>query len=320
WCAQQPDMVAHTGVCLTHRAQVLELRGAWPQALEEAGRARERCEQGRVRSSAAGHAVYLQAEVRRLRGELAAAETSYQEASRRGFEPQPGLALLWLARGDVAAAAAAIRRAVGETTDPLGRARLLPAAVEIMLAAGAVDDAHDACRELEQIARGRDNLILGAMAAGARGAVTLAQRGDAGAALVALRQALAAWHDLDAPYETARTRTLIATACRRLGDDHSAALEEAAAREALEQLGAAPDQAQFRVVGTREDRPDTHGLTHRELQVLRLLAAGATNRQIAAELVLSERTVHRHVSNIFTKLRVPSRAAATAYAYEHELL
>jgi DNA-binding NarL/FixJ family response regulator len=320
WCEEQPDMVAHTGVCLTHRAEIMELRGAWRQALEEADRARERCQRARVSSATTGHAIYLQAEVRRLRGELVAAEEAYREASRLGFEPQPGLALLWLARGNVDAAAAAIRRATRETTDPLRRARLLSACVEIMLAAHEPEEAEEACRELEQIASGRDNVVLGAMATRARGAVTLARGGDAGAALIALRRALEAWRELDAPYEAARTRVLIAIACRELGDEQSAILEEAGAREALEALGAALDQAWRSSHGRLAAPPDRHGLSPRELEVLRLLAAGVTNKEIAAELVLSERTVHRHVSNIFTKLGVSSRAAATAYAYEHELL
>jgi DNA-binding NarL/FixJ family response regulator len=258
--------------------------------------------------------------VRRLRGELAAAEKAYQDASRYGFEPQPGLALLWLARGNGDAAAAAIRRAIRETTDSLRRARLLSACVEIMLAVGEVSEAHGACRELEQISSGRENIALRAIAARARGAVTLAQDGDAGAALVALRHALQVWQELEAPYEAARTRLLVAMSCRALGDEESAELELAAARGVFEQLGAAPDQPGLDSLGERPAPADDRGLTARELEVLRLLAAGVTNKEIAAKLVLSERTVHRHVSNIFTKLRVSSRAAATAYAYEHELV
>jgi DNA-binding NarL/FixJ family response regulator len=118
----------------------------------------------------------------------------------------------------------------------------------------------------------------------------------------------------------ARVRELVGLACRALGDDDSAALELEAARGVFAQLGAAPDLARLDSLTRRAASGDSPGLTPRELQVLRLVAAGATNKAIAAELVLSERTVDRHVSNIFTKLGVSSRAAATAYAYEHQLV
>jgi DNA-binding CsgD family transcriptional regulator len=318
WCDRQPDMVAFTGRCLVHRAEIMQLHGAWSDALEEAQRAGRRFEQG-MNELAAAQALYQQGEVRRLQGELAAAEEAYRDASRFGWEPQPGLALLRLAQGKEEAAAAAIRRLAGETTDPLRRAGLLPAYVEIMLAVGDAEEARNACRELEEVSRGYESGMLGAMAAHARGAVGLAD-GDAGAALLTLRRAWRLWQDLGAPYQAARVRVLVALACRVLGDDDAAAMELEAVRGVFEQLGAAPDLARVDSLIGRAVPGDTHGLTPRELQVLRLVAAGETNKAIAAGLVLSERTIDRHVSNIFTKLRVSSRAAATAYAYENQLV
>jgi DNA-binding CsgD family transcriptional regulator len=310
-------MLAFTGVCRVHRAEIMQLRGAWQEAIEEAGRACERA-QGVSRQTAAA-ALYQQAEVHRLRGEFAAAEEAYRDASRGGLEPQPGLALLRLAQGRSDAAVAAIRRALGATADPLQRTKLLPAYVEIALAAGDLEHARTACRELEEIAASLDTAVLGALAAHARGAVELAE-GDAHAALGSLRRAFEAWQQIEAPYAAARMRELIGLACRALGDDDGGELELEAARAGFEQLGAAPDLARIEslIRGALAERP--HGLTRRELQVLRLIAAGKTNKAIAAELFLSEKTVDRHVSNILTKLDVSSRVAATAYAYEHKLI
>jgi DNA-binding CsgD family transcriptional regulator len=319
WCERQPDMVAHTGVCLVHRAEIMELQGAWRDALQEARRAGERFAQEMGNRLDAGNALYRQGEVHRLRGELAAAEDAYREASRRGWEPQPGLALLRLAQGNGAAATAAIRRVVGETSERLKRARLLPAYVEIMLAVGDVEEARSTCRELHEISEVQGSEALGAMSARARGEVALAE-GDARDALVALRDAAHRWQKLEAPYEAARVRVLVGLACRALGDEDTAVLELDAARGTFEQLGAAPDLARVQSLVRSPASVDAHGLTARELQVLRLVAVGATNKAIAAELVLSERTIDRHVSNILTKLRVSSRAAATAFAYEHELV
>jgi DNA-binding NarL/FixJ family response regulator len=245
-----------------------------------------------------------------MRGELELAADAYRDAARGGHDPQPGLALLRMTQGDTQAAVAMVRRLRDEATDPAARARLLPALAEIMLAAGDHDAALEACEELELIVADRPSEFLTAAAAHARGAVALAQ-GDARAALPGLRRALAAWYELEAPLETARVRLLIADACRTLGDEQSAEVELEAARETFELLGVAPQI---------EAQRDLHGLTARELEVLRLVAGGHTNRAIADQLVLSERTVDRHVSNIFAKLRVASRAAATAYAYEHQLL
>jgi ATP/maltotriose-dependent transcriptional regulator MalT len=310
-------MVAFTGRCLAHRAEILQLHGEWGQALEEARRARDRCERA-LNRAAAGQAVYQQAEVLRRQGDFAAAEAAYRDANACGREPQPGMALLRLARGDVEAAASAIRRALAETSPPLKRSRLLPAQAEIMVAAGDVDEARRAAEELTGIAAAYPSAMLGAIADQVEGAVEL-EAGDPRAALVTLRRAWQVWQELDAPYEAARTRVLLARACRALGDEDTASLELDAARGTFGELGAKPDLARLDVLAFPSGRA-AHGLTARELEVLRLVAAGKTNREIAAMLVVSEHTVARHVQNILGKLRVPSRTAATAFAFEHDLV
>jgi ATP/maltotriose-dependent transcriptional regulator MalT len=317
WCDEQPEMVAFSGVCRVHRAEIMQLHGAWQDAIEEARRARERAEGIDRRATAA--ALYQEAEVHRLRGEFAAAEQAYRRASECGCDPQPGLALLCAAQGRADPAASAIGVALRTTTERLKRARLLPAAVEITLETGDVDEARRACEELEQIAAGFDSSELDAIAACARASLELAG-GDAHAALVSARRAVPVWQQHEAPYMVARARALAGLACRALGDLEGARLELDAARLGFERLGAAPDLARLHAItdGAAAARP--HGLTARELQVLRLVAAGKTNKAIAAELFLSDKTIDRHLSNIFTKLDVPSRAAATAYAYEHQLI
>jgi DNA-binding CsgD family transcriptional regulator len=318
WCEQQPEMVAFTGRCLSHRAGIMQLRGAWAEALEEARRARERCEEA-MNDAAAGQAFYQQGDLHRLQGDFAAAEAAYRDANRCGHEPQPGLSLLRLAQGDDDAAAAAIRRALGETTDPLRRSRLLPAHAEIALALGDVQDARQGADELSEIAGAYQSPMLRANAAHVQGMVAVAE-GDADSALRSLREAGATWQELEAPYELARTRVLVGLACRALGDAGTAALELETATGTFEQLGALPDLARVEAFAGRTETPEMHGLTPRELEVLRLVAVGKTNREIAAALVVSEHTIARHVQNIFTKLRVSSRTAATAFAFEHRLV
>ena len=318
WCEQQPDLVSFRGRCLVHRAQLMRLHGDWPAALEEARLAGERFA-GAMNPGAIAKAWYLQGEVQRLSGRFEDAEAAYREASRLGLEPQPGLALLRLAQGKGEAATAAIRRAVNETTDRATRAGLLPAYIEIMLAAGDVDAAREACGELREIAAHFGTDMLRATVAQACGAFELAA-GDAGSALVSLRQAFQVWQELEAPYEVAHTRVLVGQACRVLGDEDGFAFELDAARRLFEQLGAAPSVASVDSLARDDERDGTHGLSPRELEVLRLVATGKSNRDIAAALVISEHTVARHVQNIFTKLGVASRTAAGAFAFEHDLV
>jgi DNA-binding CsgD family transcriptional regulator len=317
WCDSQPDLVPFRGHCLTHRADIMKMRGAWPDALGEVERACEWLLQPPPQS-AVGDALYDKAELHRLRGEFAEAEAAFRDASQWGRDPQPGLAQLRLAQGDLMAAEAAIRRVVAEKQDQVDRIRLLAAYVEIMLAVGDVAAARPAAEELTEITSAVGVPFLDATSAYAAGAVALAD-GDAQAAISALRTAWTVWCELDTPYEAARARVLIGLACRELGDDDTAMMELDLARRAFAQLGAAPDLARLDALAAPSQPPDAAGLTGREVEVLELIAAGNTNRQIGATLFISEKTVARHVSNIFIKLAVSSRAAATAYAYTHGL-
>jgi DNA-binding CsgD family transcriptional regulator len=266
-----------------------------------------------------GSAYYQLGEIQRLRGELAQAEASYREASRAGREPEPGMSLLRLAQGWSDGAAAGIRRVLDETRDAIGRSKVLPAYIEIMLEAKDIKASRKAADELSLIADELGAPYLRALAAHAMGAVLLAE-GNARAALAELRDAHGAWRDLDAPYQVARACALIGLACRELGDDGGAGLELDAARELFASLGAIPDLERVRRLLGMPASKGAHGLSPREREVLLLLAAGKTNRAIAADLFLSEKTVARHVSNIFTKLELASRTEATAYAYRHGLV
>ncbi len=312
WCESQPGLVAFRGNCLIFRTEILQLHGRWVDAIAEAQKARDLLLLPHAQPFA-GAAYYELAELYRLRGEFAQAEEAYRQASRLGHTPMPGLARMQLAQGHVEEAAKVIRREREEAQSPAALAEVLPAVVDIMIAAGDFDSARTGVDDLDGVAARLQAPILEALASQARGSLLLAE-GDTRAALPVLRRAANLWRELDAPYEGARVRVLVAQACRALSDSSTAAMELDGARRVFRELGALPDLAAI------ESRPaDRSGLSGREVEVLRLIAAGKSNRAIALQLAISEKTVARHVSNIFTKLGVASRAAATAYAYEHGL-
>lgn len=315
WCDRQQGMVAFRCRSLAAQAAVERRHGRWDAALELAGRACAPSIAG-ADASAAAAARYMQGDVWRLRGDLPAAADAYRQAGALGLDPQPGMALLRFAEGDAAAAVGALDRTLGEVQAGLARARLLPALIEVLLAAGEHAAAADAAGELELIAR-HATPALEAAAMQANAAVALAE-GDAAAALTSARQAHRVWRHLDLPYEEAQVRVQIAVSCRMLGDDATAVFELEAARELLAGLGATPALEQTRSALGAAPRA-VQGLTRRELEVLGLLATGLTNRAIAEQLCVATRTVDTHVSRILTKLGVPTRAAATAFAHRHGL-
>ncbi len=317
WCATLPAGTPFHGLCRVHHVELIGLGGDWAGASTEADRACR--ELMAYHPNMAGESYYVAGEIRRRMGDLTAAEEAFRRAHELGREPQPGLSLLRLAQGNAAAAAAALRSSLaGGGGSALGRARLLAAQVEVALASGDVEGARAARDELCAIAGASGSALLEAMAATADGAVQLAGHDPAGP-LERLRAARALWLELALPYEAARARVLLAAACRAAGDEETARLELGAARSVFERLGSAAD---VRSVDDLLDpeRETPANLTGREVEVLRLVAAGRTNREIAAELVLSPHTVARHLNNIFAKLGVSSRAAATAFAYDHDLV
>ncbi len=317
WCADQPDLVPYRGQCLVHRSQVLTAKGEWPEASTAVDLACRRLSE--PAHPALGLARYQQGDLHRLRGEWAAAEDAYKAAGRHGKDPDPGLALLRLARGDVAAATAAARRMVAEHREAgLLAAPVLAAAVEILSASGDTTAARALADDLDRLAQGSELPLIQATVAFASGLVRL-DTDDAAGALAAFRRACRLWHELEMPYEEARTRVGVARACAALGDHDACALELDVARAVFQRLGAAPDLERLDAAKATEAGPPG-GLTERECDVLRQVAAGRTNRQIAGELSISEHTVARHLQNIFLKLDLTSRAAATAYAYEHGIV
>jgi ATP/maltotriose-dependent transcriptional regulator MalT len=318
WCESEPELVPYRGECLVFRCEIMQMQGAWPLAMEEIMRATDGFSEDRFLPWA-GDAFYQQAELYRLCGDYAHAEAAYRRASQQGNSLRPGIALMRLAQGRADVAAATIRRLFAEAGNDLDRARLLPAHIEIMIAAGDLDAAETSTRELTALALQRNVRYLQALAGQATGALLLA-RGKAAESLPPLRGAIECWFDMNAPFEAARVRTMIGLACRALGDEDTASLELDAAAETFRRLGALPDLERLQLLRSAPGAAGSGGLTERELEVLRLVAAGNSNRAIAEQLVVSEHTVRRHLQNIFAKLGVSSRSAATAYAYQHSLI
>ena len=315
WCDAQPGLVPYTGQCSLHRGQIMRLRGAYDEALAEFALAQRRYQKEGT-TAPAGMALTEQGDVLRIRGKLDEAEASYRLAAEFGHEPQPGLALAWLARGRTTAALSAVRRLLAEAHDPVHRSWMLPAAVEVLVSARLFDEARQNSDELTSIASAFGNSALRAMAAYAAATVHLASN-ETEDALSNARESCRLWSDVGSPYEAARARVVFARALRDVGDEDSATGELAVARSTFVRLAAAPGIQEIDKLLGRA-RPD--GLTEREVEVLRLVAEGRSNPDIARALVLSQKTVERHLSNIFTKLDVPSRTAAAAYAHEHGLM
>lgn len=316
WCDRQPGLVAFTGQCAVHRGQLMKLHGRYRDALAELDRAG-----ARYAATGGGPAVGLahreRGDVLRLLGEHAAADAAFDDAARQGSDVQPERALLWTGRGRTDAAVAAVRRLVAEAEGPVRRCRALPGVVEVLVAAGEVALAATLAEELARTAESFDCVGVTGAASVAAAQVRLAGD-DAEGALAASRAAVNAWSSLAAPYEVARSRMLRGRALRMLGDEESAEAELSAARNAFAALGAVPAEREATALLGAVETPG--GLSPREVEVLRLVAAGRTNPEIAAALVLSEKTVARHLSNIFTKLEVTSRTSAAAFAYEHHLV
>lgn len=317
WCEDQPDLVAFRGACLVHRSEILQLRGAWSDASSEAERACRWYEDRAQRPS--GRAFYQRAELLRLAGDYRQAEEMYRAAGEHGFEPQPGLSLLRLAEGDVESAAAAIRRVVAEPTRQQGpgsgvtRSTVLGPYVQIMLACNDLEAAREGTEELTRLAAEYEVPFLTAIACESMGAVLLAED-DPGAALASLRTAWTAWQKLEAAFESARVQAMIGRACRLLGDTDTATGHVEAARRVFKRLGAAPALNDLDPAPEKSAAGALARLSKRELEVLALVAAGKTNKQIATALYISEHTVARHVSNLLNKLGAPSRTAAAARA------
>ncbi|MEP6493232.1 MAG: LuxR C-terminal-related transcriptional regulator [bacterium] len=317
WCESEPEMAPHRGTCLVRRAEIMQIHGEWPAAMDEAQRARERLSD--PPHPEAGLAFYQVAELYRLRGEFAQADQAYRQASQFGCKPQPGLSLLRLAQGQIDSAKASITRAVTEARDHRSRGRVLTAFVEIMLAAGDIPAARAAADEMSQIAVALDAPMLRALSTMSTGAVLIAE-GRAEAAIAELLESVTLWRRLSAPYEAGRVRVLAGIAYRAMGDEESAEMEFDAARRVFNALGAQSDLDRIEAAVSTDGPKATADLTSREVEVLRLVATGKTNRVIAESLGISEKTVARHLSNIFLKLNLSSRAAATAYAYQQNLV
>lgn len=345
WCTSHPGLELFAGHCSVHHGQVLTLQGRWDEALSALADSRSRHER-RGDVASAGWAEAARGDILRLRGQRDEAAEAYRTTADLGADPQPGTALLWLAEGRTDAAVAAVRRCLAQVSLPALRIGLLPGAVEVLLAVGEVEEAAGLADQLDVLATLTACSSVSAAAAHAHAGVDLA-RGDPAGALPYARRAVLQWGGVGCPFEVARARVVLARACAALDDTQTAVGELAAARRTFTKLGAGPAEREAAVLqedlatmqgvsptadaapgqdtapgkGTATlpgtDPPD--GLTAREVEVLTLVAGGLSNRQIARELVISERTVARHLSNTFTKLDVASRTEAAAYAFRHGL-
>ena len=315
WCAEQPGLVPFRGRCQVYRAELMQLRGDWPGAFDAVLDAERRLS-GPPAHPAVGTAFYQKGELHRLRGALADADDAFRRAEEWGRRPEPGRSLLRLAQGRTDAAANAIRHALDESVSDVARAPLLAAAVEILIAAGDEQAAVGAADGLERIATTFNSSSLQAASFQARGRLAL-HSSDGSKAFQLLRAAVAGWQSLAAPFEAARTRVLLAKAANLLGESETAEEQLGLARRAFEELGGV---VHFQAFAPGDSADARFGLTARELEVLRLVSRGLTNKAISASLTISEKTAANHVANILGKLGLSSRAAATAFAYEHHLV
>ncbi len=309
WCDRFSNAAMFTGICRVHRAQLLHLEGAWAQA---EAHARQACQDlADMNLGVVAAAQYELGELARIRGDHSGAARAFDRARELGRDPQPGWALLKLAEGDVEVARRCLDAALAATVQPLARAPLLAARLELAEYTCDVDLAAATAAELRAIAATFDTTGLCARAHEATGVAALL-RGEAQVALGMLRDAYRCWRELGARYETARTQLRLAAALELAGDRDTAAREQELAAAALVALGAAP-QPVTRGAATAEPVPG--GLSPREVEVLRAVAVGASNAAVARELVISERTVERHLSNVFRKLAVSSRTEAARIAF-----
>ncbi len=318
WCEKQPELVAFTGRCLIHRSEILLFDGRWPEAEAEADAAIRRLAEGPAAYNAAP-AYYQQGDLYRLRGEYDAADASYRAASALGFDPQPGLSLMRLRQGNGRSAAAAIRRALAANDAPTKRMHLLEAAFEIALECGNPDDGRAHFDEMEAQVQAHPSDAVNATLAAMRGDLA-AEDAEPEQAVKCYAQSAGIWRDLACPYRLARVRLRSARTFAALGDVEGAVAEASAAREGFAALGAEPDRRDAEAFMRKHVPGVGTLLTKRQAQVLDLIPRGLTNREIAARLGLSERTVDRHVSDILTRIDVPTRAAAAAFAVRSGLV